>query len=1061
MKNSVLISCVVFFMVAGEVFGEGEWTPDNVEIVPENPTSADVVDITFSGNWPDSCIPSSFPIEVTGNDIYFNVISDLNDVCTQVPTPWQQTRSVGPLSPGTYRVYASLDRGPWTLVTEFYVAETNTCVFIPEQSTVVQTGGVAGIHETYSIQGQFQLTVDFDSNTASFDAVDANLSNGVDLDDLFDMTELVGTVVSDTEIDFDTNDPLLGGKVVHLDLTLADNSVLLTGGFCEIWPDGYCYDMNAIARKKYTAGDVSWIPGESSPVDWNIDRTNPTTTDVIHFSGPTAVFGNACEAEQFMDGTPTLTIDPVNKTIELWFQPPAPEVCPQVYDPVCGLEGSFGPLEAGQWIFFSDDPNTTFSIPFQVSGPTVYYVDADANGADDGSSWADAYTSLPQALGVASNGDEIRVAQGIYRPNDGVVHIPEVNERDLTFQLKNGVTVKGGYAGYGETDPNERDIKLYETILSGDLFGNDGELSSDPCEVLNDPCRAENSYHVVTGSGTNQTAVFEGFTITGGYANGSDPNRAGGGMYNYEGSPTVINCIFIENFAFFGGGMYNSDNSNSLILVNCIFAGNSGSGGGMFITGADANVSNCIFTGNSGGGISAGDCEVTVTNCTITANSAFKGGGIFCGEGSSLTVSNSILWYNTAVYGEQIYGFGGTAVITYSNVEGGSAGVGNIDADPVFVDADDDDYHLNPGSPCIDAGDPSYSGEPNETDLEGNPRVVNGRVDMGAYEFIGGIIYVDDDAPDDPGPGDPGVSDYFENGTKAHPFDMIQEGIDEANDAFEISVLVNPGVYSEAIDFDGKAITVKSTNEPAVLRAPGSYAVSFNNGEDANSVFANFIVKDSDVAFFALFASPTIRNVTVVDNQNGVLADNAEPDISNSIFWNNTNGDLFQCQTKYSCIETGSDGVGNISEDPLFADPADGDYHLKSEGWRWSKYLVHDSHWTYNYVSSRCIDAGNPGSPLGDELLTIPDDPNNDWGVNLRINMGAYGGTAQASMPPHGWALLGDLNNDGTIDFLDLAGQRQDWLKDGSEQPGDLNRDGVVNMLDFTKLAADWLQTTY
>ena len=92
--------------------------------------------------------------------------------------------------------------------------------------------------------------------------------------------------------------------------------------------------------------------------------------------------------------------------------------------------------------------------------------------------------------------------------------------------------------------------------------------------------------------------------------------------------------------------------------------------------------------------------------------------------------------------------------------------------------------------------------------------------------------------------------------------------------------------------------------------------------------------------------------------------------------------------------------------------------------------------------------------------MTIPEDPNHDWGVNLRINIGAYGGTTEASMPPYGWALLGDLTNDGIIDYEDLAGQIEDWLTSANEQPGDLNRDGLVNMEDFSRLAENWLQVT-
>ncbi len=144
----------------------------------------------------------------------------------------------------------------------------------------------------------------------------------------------------------------------------------------------------------------------------------------------------------------------------------------------------------------------------------IIYVDTDAPGSNNGLSWLNAYSYLQVALDAASSGDIIRVAEGTYKPHEGIVNMPE-NEREVTFQLKNGVTVEGGYAGYGEPEPNARNVGLYETILSGDLDGNDGE-AADVEDLLYDPNRAENSYHVVTGSGTNTTACLDGFTITGG-----------------------------------------------------------------------------------------------------------------------------------------------------------------------------------------------------------------------------------------------------------------------------------------------------------------------------------------------------------------------------------------------------------------------------------------------------------------------------------------------------------------------------------------------------------------
>lgn len=167
---------------------------------------------------------------------------------------------------------------------------------------------------------------------------------------------------------------------------------------------------------------------------------------------------------------------------------------------------------------------------------------------------------------------------------------------------------------------------------------------------------------------------------------------------------------------------------------------------------------------------------------------------------------------------------------------------------------------------------------------------------------------------------------------------------------------------------------------------------------------------------------------------------------------------------------------GNISIDPCFVAPGywdangtpeepnddfwvDGDYHLKSQGWRWDSVR---RRWDYDEVTSRCIDAGNPGSPLGDEPLSVPDDPNNIWGQNLRIDMGAFGGTAEASMPPYDWAILGDLTNDGLVNLKDYAFQAADWLNSADQQPGDLNRDSLIDISDFALLVEDWLgQTTW
>jgi len=158
-------------------------------------------------------------------------------------------------------------------------------------------------------------------------------------------------------------------------------------------------------------------------------------------------------------------------------------------------------------------------LPTLGYGKTVY-VDADAPGPNNGTSWANAFKNLQDALVPANQGDEIWVAQGVYRPDKGAGQT--AGDRMATFQLKNRVKIYGGYAGYGQPKPNSRDINAYPTLLSGDLKGNDGPIdtssSTSMRSLLADPSRQDNAYVVVTGSDTDATALLSGFTITGGLA---------------------------------------------------------------------------------------------------------------------------------------------------------------------------------------------------------------------------------------------------------------------------------------------------------------------------------------------------------------------------------------------------------------------------------------------------------------------------------------------------------------------------------------------------------------
>lgn len=322
-----------------------------------------------------------------------------------------------------------------------------------------------------------------------------------------------------------------------------------------------------------------------------------------------------------------------------------------------------------------------FALTSQATAGGILFVDDDAPAAGDGTSWETAYRFLQDALTDASGGgiSEIHVAQGTYKPDRDEINPTGTGDREATFHLLNGVAFMGGYAGVFAKDPDARDIEIFETILSGDLLGDD-----EPDFVNND----ENSYHVTRGSDTDNTALLEGFSITAGNANASAAGARdrGGGFYAEPTDTTISFCKFENNFAAYtGGGLYVSGGSLNLLhtsfVENKVYREPVANGGGgvalSFGKFGKPTVDSCTFTGNSGANVGGGlfysgyqfEGGVIITNCTFENNvatdqswSAVGGGGIAILSSRETLIQDCVFTNNTASSSDAYAVGGGLAI---------------------------------------------------------------------------------------------------------------------------------------------------------------------------------------------------------------------------------------------------------------------------------------------------------------------------------------------------------------------------------------------------------------
>jgi len=554
----------------------------------------------------------------------------------------------------------------------------------------------------------------------------------------------------------------------------------------------------------------------------------------------------------------------------------------------------------------------------------VIYVDAAATGANDGSSWRNAYGSLQDALvaGAATQKPvEIRVAKGVYKPDQGAGIIP--GDQTAAFHMLNDVTLKGGYAGTAAQDPNARDVSLYETVLSGDLKGDGSKLTTT----------RDNSCFVVTVASVDESAVIDGFTITGG---GSDRIRCsdkygGAGMVIDGGSPDLRACHFVANSTVslsvyndahphLAGCVFDTkegmlSQASAPVLVDCVFTEASMSNNGS----DSASLTRCIFDRSmlSGGH----DSRLTAADCTFKS-----------GRGFTLYVTDC------------------NCVLTGCLFEPGKdEEVPNIVVSSSATNLTLEDCRfVGNKRTCI------MSDERANLYLTRCSFVANTGSFMSPVWSVGSLILDDCEFIGNSAPWDAGA--VHAAGSLLKATHCIFAGNSSIG-----GTMFAPGAVMchPAMTQLSHCTFVGNRGQPSAIECMGSRAELTNcivwNGPDPFSRFPSYQSKTS---------------------------------------------------VTYSDIQGGYAGEGNIGVDPCFVDPGhwadpndpnveldadnpkavwmNGDYHLKSQAGRWDRAT---EIWVYDEVTSACIDAGDPNTGVGDEPV-----PNG--GI---VNLGAYGGTAEAS----------------------------------------------------------------
>ena len=404
-------------------------------------------------------------------------------------------------------------------------------------------------------------------------------------------------------------------------------------------------------------------------------------------------------------------------------------------------------------------------------GKAQIYVDKDATGSNDGTSWADAYTSLQDALANDSNGDEIWIAEGNYNPG--------TNKTDSFILNQANVKLYGGFNGT-ESLLTERNIALHKTIFDGDVNGDDTGINYFGVN------RSDNIINIVKIKAVN--CAIDGITIANGNAQdtSSSDRQEGSAVLIDADNMTIRNCTIEKNLVRRLGVIQMIDYKGFLNIENTVFNENFGNGGVVLYTRANNGVlnikiTNCLFSNNTLESASgAGNAGIiwfrqdfnksnvwqtaNITNCTFVNNknnskttgaTLINASRISSNVPNSVRVYNSIFWGNTNGIGDPMHSIGNdtsqmsAASYVAETSVGGDGGFDNFptlnainstsasrsattDLDPIFNSTTD--FGLQATSPVVYNGDSSKIPNNITTDILGNDRIQSLGVDLGCYE---------------------------------------------------------------------------------------------------------------------------------------------------------------------------------------------------------------------------------------------------------------------------------------------------------------------------------------